>query len=443
MVPIITIIGRPNVGKSTLFNRLTRSKSALVVDLPGTTRDRNYGFGKIGEKSYIVVDTAGITDDVEQNKIVIKQINKAIVEAQVVLFVVDARAGLMPADLDVAKQLRKFNKKIILVVNKIDGVNVDTVSSDFFSLGFSKTIEISAKANKGINKLASEFINEFINELELDVTYELENQDSYIKVAIVGQPNAGKSTLINNILGEERVIVQDSPGTTRDSIYIPTKIGRYKYMLIDTAGVRRKARVKETIEKFSVLKTLQAIEDAQVVVLLIDAQKGIVEQDLKLVSSIIEAGRSLVLAINKWDSISKDSQNKLQKNIERELSFINFIKPMPISALHGSGIKKMFFAVVEAFESATKSVVTNKLSLLLEQAVAEHQPPLSSNGKRIKLRYAHLGGHLPFKIIIHGNQVNRLPDHYKKYLSSFFRERLQLQGTVVNIELKKSDNPYV
>ena len=439
MVPIITIIGRANVGKSSLFNRLTQSRAALVVDLPGTTMDRNYGVGKIGEKAYIIADTAGICADVNQNKTVIKQINNAIVEAEIVLFVVDAQSGLMPEDLDIAKQLRKFNKKIILVINKIDGVNINLVAGDFFSLGFSNVIEISAKANKGINKLASEFIGE----LQLDNISEHENQEPHIKVAIVGQPNVGKSTLINNILGEERLVVQDSPGTTRDSIYIPTQIGKHKYMLIDTAGVRRKARVKETLEKFSVLKTLQAIEDAQVVVLLIDAQKGIVEQDLKLVGSIITSGRSLVLVINKWDSINKDSQNRLQKNINKELSFINFIKPVAISALYGNGIKKIFPAVVEAFNSATKSVATNKLSLILEQAVSEHQPPLSSNGKRIKLRYAHLGGHLPFKIIIHGNQVDRLPDHYKKYLSNFFREKLQLKGTVVDIELKKSDNPYV
>ena len=439
MVPIITIIGRANVGKSSLFNRLTQSRAALVVDLPGTTMDRNYGVGKIGEEAYIIADTAGICADVNQNKTVIKQINNAIVEAEIVLFVVDAQSGLMPADLDIAKQLRKFNKKIILVINKIDGVNINLVAGDFFSLGFSNVIEISAKANKGINKLASEFIGE----LQLDNISEHENQEPHIKVAIVGQPNVGKSTLINNILGEERLVVQDSPGTTRDSIYIPTQIGKHKYMLIDTAGVRRKARVKETLEKFSVLKTLQAIEDAQVVVLLIDAQKGIVEQDLKLVGSIVTSGRSLVLVINKWDSINKDSQNRLQKNINKELSFINFIKPVAISALYGNGIKKIFPAIVEAFNSATKSVATNKLSLILEQAVSEHQPPLSSNGKRIKLRYAHLGGHLPFKIIIHGNQVDRLPDHYKKYLSNFFREKLQLKGTVVDIELKKSDNPYV
>jgi len=449
MLPVVTIIGRPNVGKSTLFNRLTKSKAALVVDLPGTTRDRNYGFGKIGEQSYIIVDTAGIHDNVEQNKIMIHQVEKAIVEAQIILFVVDAAAGLMSEDLELSAKLRKFSKKIILVINKIDGVNMDLVKIDFFRLGFNNIIEISAKANRGINKLADQFINEFkinnSNDINNEIVCsEIDNSadDGSIKVAIVGQPNVGKSTLVNNILGEERVVVFDSPGTTRDSIYIPTQFGMRKYMLIDTAGVRRKARVKETVEKFSVIKTLQAINDAQVVILLIDAQKGIVEQDLKLVDCIVTAGRSLVLAVNKWDSITKEDQKKLQKNIRDELHFVDFIKPVPISALYGTGIKKVFHAVLSAFESATMPVPTNKLSLLLEEAIAEHQPPLST-GRRIKLRYAHLGGHLPFRVIIHGTQVESLPLHYKKYLSSFYREKLQLHGTVVHIILKNSDNPYV
>jgi GTP-binding protein len=438
MLPVVTIIGRPNVGKSTLFNRLTKSKAALVIDLPGTTVDRNYGVGKIGESAYIVADTAGIHDDIAQNQLIIKQITKAILEAHLVLFVVDARDGLMPADLHVAKQLRKFSKKIILVINKIDGVNIDLAANDFFCLGFSRIIKISAKSNKGINQL----VDEFIQDLDLNEPLTQDHQNS-IKVAIVGQPNVGKSTLINNILNEERVVVQDRPGTTRDSIYIDTQVGKHQYTLIDTAGVRRKARVKETLEKFSVLKTLQAIHDAEVVVLLIDAQKGIVEQDLKLIQHITEAGRSLVLAINKFDSITKEEQIKLQKNIHKQLDFINFIKPISISALYGNGIKKMFKEIELAFESANAPIATNKLSILLEQAVSTHQPPVSSNGKRIKLRYAHLGGHLPFTIVIHGNQVDRLPEFYKKYLSNFFREKLHLRGTVVNIELKKSDNPYV
>ena len=446
MLPVVTIIGRPNVGKSTLFNRLTKSKAALVVDLPGTTRDRNYGFGKIGEHSYIVVDTAGINDEAEQNKVIITQIKKAIVEAKIILFVVDAAMGLMPEDLELAAKLRKFSKKVILVINKIDGINMDVAGIDFFRLGFNNVIEISAKANRGINQLGERFINEFDNNSEIiELSHnknENNNDNEYIKVAIVGQPNVGKSTLINNILGEERVVVFDSPGTTRDSIYIPTQFGKHKYMLIDTAGVRRRARIKETIEKFSVIKTLQAIDNAQIVVLLIDATKGIVEQDLKLVECVVTAGRSLVLAINKWDAINKENQKKLQKNIKDELHFIDFIKPVSISALYGTGVKKIFYEILKAFESATMPVATNKLTLLLEQAIVEHQPPLSK-GRRIKLRYAHLGGHLPFRIIIHGTQAESLPFHYKKYLSSFYREKLQLQGTVVDIILKNSDNPYV
>lgn len=442
MLPIVTIIGRPNVGKSTIFNRLTKSKAALVVDLPGTTRDRNYGFGKIGEYSYIVTDTAGVDDAVEQNKVIIAQIKKAIIESQIILFIVDAAMGLMPEDLELAKKLRKFSKKVILVINKIDGINMDVAGIDFFRLGFNNIIEISAKANRGMNQLGEMIINELSEELPEENVKHNPEYSEYIKVAIVGQPNVGKSTLINNILGEERVVVFDSPGTTRDSIYIPTQFGKHKYMLIDTAGVRRRSRIKETIEKFSVIKTLQAIDNSEIVVLLIDAAKGIVEQDLKLIECVVTAGRSLVLAINKWDIINKEDQKKLLKKIKEELHFIDFIKPIAISALHGVGVKKIFHAVLQAFESATIPVATNKLTLLLEQAINEHQPPLSK-GRRIKLRYAHLGGHLPFQIIIHGNQVESLPLHYKKYLSSFYREKLQLQGTVVNIILKNSDNPYI
>ncbi len=455
MLPVVTIIGRPNVGKSTIFNRLTKTKAALVVDLPGTTRDRNYGFGKVGDNKYIVVDTAGINDEAEQNNIIINQVKKAIAEARIILFVVDATMGLMAEDLDLAKKLRKFSKKVILVINKIDGVNMEIASLDFFRLGFENIIEISAKANRGINKLGERFINEFSTDSKINNSCDIsdiivddsdknhsEEYPEHIKVAIIGQPNVGKSTLINNILGEERVVVFDSPGTTRDSIYIPTQIGQHKYMLIDTAGVRRRSRIKDIVEKFSVIKTLQAIDHAQVVILLIDAQKGLVEQDLKLVECIVSAGRSIVIAVNKWDTITKDKQKKLQKNIQEELHFIYFIKPVPISALYGTGIRKVFNEVLAAFKSSIMPVATNKLSLLLQQAIEEHQPPLSK-GRRIKLRYAHLGGHLPFTIIIHGTQAESVPMQYKKYLSSFYREKLQLHGTMVNIVFKNSDNPYV
>ena len=441
MLPVVAIIGRPNVGKSTLFNRLTKSKAALVVDLPGTTRDRNYGFGSIGDQKYIIIDTAGVDYDAEQNNLIINQVQKAIIESQIILFVVDATAGVLPEDLDLAKKLRKFSKKVILVINKIDGINIDVVGLDFFRLGFNNIMHISAKANRGINKLNDSFVNEF-NNVFCDNLANVSEYQNHIKVAIVGQPNVGKSTLVNSILGENRVVVFDSPGTTRDSIYIPTQVGNQQYVIIDTAGVRKKARIKETIEKFSVIKTMEAIEDAQIVILLIDAFKGLVEQDLKLVECILNAGRSLVIAINKWDMIAKNDQKKLQNNIKKELHFIDFITPIPISALQGIGVKKIFHEVTKVFKSATIEVATNKLTLLLQQAIQEHQPPLNK-GRRIKLRYAHLGGHMPFKVIIHGNQVESLPLHYQKYLSSFFREKLQLHGTQVHIILKNSDNPYV
>lgn len=437
MLPVVTIIGRPNVGKSSLFNRLTNSRAALVLDVPGTTVDRNYGIGKIDEQHYIVVDTAGIEYDIKQNPVIIKQIHAAIIEAQVVLFVVDAQEGLTIEDIQIAKLLRKFSKKITLVINKIDKVNPDIAANDFFSLGFNSIIKISAKANKKITTL----VNEFITQLKIDGAPQ-EPLNS-IKVAIIGQPNVGKSTLINNILKEDRLVVQDKPGTTRDSIYINTCIDQQLYTLIDTAGVRHKAKVKDILEKFSVIKTLEAIYDAQVVVLLIDAIKGVVEQDLKLVENIVNAGRSLVIAVNKFDSVNKEQQRMLAKSINRKLEFINFIKPINISALHGRGIKKLFAAILTTFKSSTIKVTTNKLSKLLERAILEHQPPVATNGRRIKLRYAHLGGHSPFTVVVHGNQVDKLPENYKKYLSNFFRNNLDLQGTIVKVELKKSENPYI
>jgi GTP-binding protein len=444
MLPTVTIIGRPNVGKSTLFNKLTKTKSALVVDFPGTTVDRNYGLAKINEQSCIVIDTAGIDDDAATHQSMLKQTKQAITEANLVLFMVNAQDGLMAEDLDLAKILRKFSKKVILVINKTDRVNIDQVKLDFYQLGFDNIEQIVAKSNRGISKL-SDRISEIINPdgKIIQVDPSLENAAA-IKVAIVGQPNVGKSTLINTILAEERVVACDNPGTTRDSIYIPTNISGQDYVLIDTAGVRRKAKVKQVVEKFSALKTLQAINDAEVAVMLIDATVGIVEQDLRIINIIIDRGASLIIAINKWDKINQEDRKQLQKNIKRKLEFLDFIQPVPISALYAKGVHKIFKEVLAVFKSATKTVATNKLSELLAQAVQLHQPPLAKSTKRrIKLRYAHLGGHFPFQIIIHGAQVDSLGGHYRRYLSNFFREQLNLKGTVVQLTFKNSHNPYV
>ena len=447
MLPVVTIIGRPNVGKSTLFNRLTNTKDALVVDLPGTTRDRNYGIGNIGNQQYILIDTPGVDNQIDHKDPITSQVKKAIIDSQIILFIVDASAGIMAGDLDLSKRLRKFSKKVILVVNKIDGVNTN-LALDFFKLGFNNVVQISAKANRGINNLINELINYSDSELFLDIdnTKNLSHIDfgleESIKVAIVGQPNVGKSTLINTILGEERVVVFDNPGTTRDSISISTIFGKHKYTLIDTAGVRKKGKVKETLEKFSIIKTMESIKKASVVILLIEAKKGLVEQDFKLIDFIFKSGRSLVFAINKWDTINKIDQKKLLLNIKKDLIPIDFVNPTPIVAVKGTGIKKLFKEIILAFKSANLAVSTNKLNLLLQEAIASNQLPLSK-GRRIKLRYAHLGGYLPFRIIVHGTQAESLPDHYKKYLSNFFRQALQLYGTVVHIILKNSKNPYV
>ena len=460
MLPVVAIIGRANVGKSTLFNCLTNSRAALVFDLPGTTIDRNYAIAKIADERYILVDTAGIEDRIDKSNIntnlIIAQINKAIQEATLVLLVMDPKSGITPEDVMIAKYLRKSNKKIILVINKIDGYNQETVQLDFFSLGFAEIVTIAAKYNRGINKLKNEIGQHLDSSItnngkllesgKINSPISVDNADDKskdaLKVAIVGQPNVGKSTLINNILGEERVVVQDRPGTTRDSIYIPATISNQEYLWIDTAGLRRKVKVKDPLEKFSAIKTLQAISNAIVVILLIDATKGLVEQDLKLIDIIVKAGRSLVVAVNKWDLIEVANRKKMLKALTTNLEFIDYIDVITISALNPKSVKKIFPALLKAYRAAMLSVTTNKLTLLLQQAIQTHQPPLS-NGRRIKLRYAHLGGHLPYRIVIHGNQVESLSNNYKKYLSSFYQKELNLYGTPVHIICKNTNNPYV
>lgn len=452
MSTVITIIGKPNVGKSTLFNRLTKTQAALVYDLPGTTIDRNYGIVEIAGDFYILIDTAGITGTKLEDILFIKQVEQAINESHIILFLVDAATGITTQDLNLAKKLRKFNRKLILVINKIDGINLDLARADFFKFGFVNFIEISAKYNRGINNLKNALATHVhtdynvITQLKGEEADEEAKDNCYvdlpIKVAIIGQPNVGKSTLINNILKEDRVIVLDQPGTTRDSIYIPTQFGKDKYVLIDTAGIRKKSKIKDPLEKFSVIKSLQAINDSQVTVLLIDACKGIVEQDLKLIKCIITSGKGLVIAINKWDLIPEREHSKLLKKIKISLEFINFIEPIKISGLYGIGIKKFFHAILKVFKSATEEISTNKLTLLLKEAVSLNQPSIVK-GRRIKLRYAHLGGHFPFRIIIHGNQATNVPLHYKRYLSNFYREKLLLNGIVVEIIFKNSNNPYV
>jgi GTPase len=438
MLPVIAIVGRPNVGKSTLFNKLTLSRDALVHDFPGVTRDRQYGEGRVGSKPFIVIDTGGLAGEkLGLNAKMADQAWLAIDESDYVLFLVDAKVGLTSLDIDLLNQLRKLNKRVTLVVNKIDGVNLESIEGEFQYLGFAHIAYISAVHSKGIQTL----ITDVLKDAPEPPDEPLDSDDPSIRVAIVGRPNAGKSTLINRILGEERVVAFDQPGTTTTSIFVPFERHGRQYTLIDTAGVRRKSRVEDAVEKFSVIKTLQAIEQAHVVLVMIDAHAGLAEQDLRLIGFVIESGRSLVIAINKWDGLSTYDRQIIKTEIDKRLGFADFARLHTISALHGTGVGLLYDFIDEAYASATLKLSTNQTTQLLEKAIATHQPPLV-NGRRIKLRYAHMGGQNPPRIIIHGNQVDKVPDSYKRYLINYFRETLKVIGTPIKVEFKGGDNPY-
>ncbi|MEC9313395.1 MAG: ribosome biogenesis GTPase Der [Pseudomonadota bacterium] len=446
MKPVIALVGRPNVGKSTIFNRLTRSRDALVADFAGLTRDRIYGTVREEGLDFILIDTGGLTDQSDNMaELMRKQAQLAIDEADLVLFVVDGRAGLMPADHDIAQQLRNQGKPIRLVINKTEGEQRELVAAEFYALGLGEPLVISATQGRGITAVFSEIRSAIpeaeVVELSEEELTEAEDEIDDIRLAVLGRPNVGKSTLINRLLGEERVVAFDEPGTTRDSIHIPFEKDGVNYTLIDTAGVRRRSKVSEKLEKFSVLKTLQALEDANVVMLVLDAHEGIVEQDLHLAGLIVESGRAVVLAVNKWDGLEKSEREWVAANVERRLPFMNFAKTHFISALHGSGVGLLLKSVRQAYQSAMTKVPTSRLTRVLEDAVADHPPPLV-RGRRIKFRYAHLGGKNPPRIIIHGNQTESTPNSYKRYLENTFREVLKLQGTPVMIEFKTSENPY-
>lgn len=407
MIPVIALVGRPNVGKSTLFNRITRTQDALVADFPGLTRDRQYGDAVFENKPFIVVDTGGVgVDDLAVDALMSKQSAIALNEADYVFFLVDARSGLTAVDHSIAAELRKTGKQIHLVVNKTDGLETDIALAEFQALGFSHIHGISATHGHGMSALLHEITATF------PPFQPIESEPNAIKIAFVGRPNVGKSTLINRILGEERVVVYDMPGTTRDSIAIPFIRDQRDYVLIDTAGIRRRSRVDEKIEKFSVIKTLQAIKESHVCLMLLDAKEGVTEQDLHLLGFIIESGKALVIAINKWDGLTEDHKESIKQALSRRLHFVNFAPLRFISALHGSGVGGLFKDINTAYASATQTFSTPKLTRLLQELVSKHMPPLV-NGRRIKLRYAHTGGQNPPLIVIHGNQVNALPEAYK------------------------------
>ncbi|MDO6564874.1 ribosome biogenesis GTPase Der [Amphritea sp. 1_MG-2023] len=438
MLPVIALVGRPNVGKSTLFNRLTKSRDALVADYSGLTRDRKYGEGRLGDRDYIVVDTGGISGDEDGiDYKMAEQSLMAIEEADIVLFLVDGRAGLNPADEMIADHLRRSEKESYLIVNKTDGLDPEVALSDFYGLGLSEPLPIAASHGRGVTQL----VEHVLADIPLRDELEEEEHQRQKKIAIVGRPNVGKSTLVNRILGEDRVVVFDQAGTTRDSIYIPFERDEEPYTLIDTAGIRRRKNVTEAVEKFSIIKTLRAINDANVVVLVIDAREGVSEQDLHLLGYVLDAGRSLVIAINKWDGMTGDEKEEVREQLRRRLEFVSFARMHFISALHGSGVGNLFASVDEAYGFAMTKWATNKLTRLLEDIVADHQPPMV-NGNRIKLRYAHQGGSNPPIIVIHGNQTSALPGSYKRYLENKFTKVLGIKGTPLRFEFKSSDNPF-
>jgi len=437
MIPVIALVGRPNVGKSTLFNRLTKTRDALVANYAGLTRDRKYGEADMFGRRFMVVDTGGISGDEEGiDSAMADQSLLAIEEADIVFFMVDCRAGLTPTDESIARHLRVQGKKTYLVANKIDGLDPDVALAPFYELGLAEIFPTTATHGRGVKSMMTRVLEE-IPPAEAEV----EEESRGIKMAIVGRPNVGKSTLVNRLLGEERVVVYDQPGTTRDSVYINYERFGKPYTIIDTAGVRRRKNVKLSVEKFSIVKTLQAIDDANVVILVMDASEGIVDQDLHLLGSAIDAGRALVVALNKWDGLDDSHKTYVKNELERRLRFIDFADIHFISALHGTGVGHLYQSVEKAYHSATDKLSTNHLTRILEDAVKEHQPPMIGS-HRIKLRYAHAGGQNPPIIVIHGNQTSSVPNHYVRYLEKTFRRALDLHGTPIRIEFKSSENPF-
>lgn len=442
MKPVIALVGRPNVGKSTLFNRLTRSRDALVADLPGLTRDRHYGEGRIGERPFLVIDTGGFEPVAKEGIMheMAKQTKQAVAEADIVVFIVDGRQGLTPHDKTITDFLRRSGRPVMLVVNKSEGMKYTSVTAEFYELGLGDPYVISAAHGDGVMDLVDEALDLAFAQ-QTSPQEMLDEQDRGIRIAIVGRPNVGKSTLVNTLLGEERVIAFDMPGTTRDSIEIPFERDGRRYSLIDTAGIRKRGKVFEAIEKFSVVKTLQSISEANVVILLLDAQQDISEQDAHIAGFILESGRALVVGINKWDGLTSDRRDEIKIDLDRKLSFLSFAKFHFVSALKSTGIAQMMKSVDAAYAAATANLPTPKLTRALLEAV-EHQQPRRKGSIRPKLRYAHQGGQNPPVIVIHGNALEAIDANYKRYLEKHFRETFSLVGTPLRIELRSGKNPF-
>ncbi len=442
MKPVIALVGRPNVGKSTLFNRLTRSRDALVADLPGLTRDRHYGEGRMGERPFLVIDTGGFEPVAKEGIMheMAKQTRQAVAEADIVIFIVDGRQGMTPHDKTITDFLRKSGRSVMLVVNKAEGMRYSAVTADFYELGLGDPYVISAAHGDGVMDLVDEALNLALAQKPADEEPAVDLGKS-IKIAIVGRPNVGKSTLVNTLLGEERVIAFDMPGTTRDSIEIPFERGGQQYTLIDTAGIRRRGKVFEAIEKFSVVKTLQSISEANVVLLLLDAQQDISEQDAHIAGFVLESGRALVVGVNKWDGLTSSRRDEIKIDLDRKLDFLSFAKFHFISALKSTGVDQLMKSIHSAYVAAMSDLSTPKLTRALIEAV-EHQQPRRKGSIRPKLRYAHQGGMNPPIVVIHGNSLDAIDDNYKRFLEKHFRDTFALIGTPLRIEFRSGKNPF-
>ena len=436
MLPVIALVGRPNVGKSTLFNVLTGTRDAIVADVPGLTRDRQYGFGRLGPVPYVVIDTGGLIENPRGIEAQMRaQTQRAVAEADRLIFLADARAGLSPQDQFVARELRRSGKPVTLALNKAEGLDADTVAADFHGLGFGEPVTIAASHSSGCEDLMARVLDGFVAEPPES------DEAGTIRIAIIGRPNVGKSTLVNRLLGEERVIASEEPGTTRDSILVPFERDGRRFLLIDTAGVRRRAKVEDVVERASVAKTLQAIDEAHVVILVLDAHDTVAEQDASVLGLALERGRALVIAVNKWDGIPAEQREQIHRQLALKLDFVPFAPLHFISARHGSGVGELMHSTVRAYEAAMRTMATRELTRTLEHALSVHQPPLV-RGRRIKLRYAHQGGRNPPRIVIHGNQTAAVPDAYTRYLANVFRKTYDLFATPVFIEYRTDANPY-
>ncbi len=438
MLPAIALVGRPNVGKSTLFNQLTGSRDALVADFPGLTRDRRYGFGKHEGKQFLVIDTGGLGSDTDELSVLAaEQTHIALEEADAVVLVVDYKEGLTAADERIVDQLRTSNKPVTVAVNKSEGLNPEIAAAEFHAVGLGNPVSIAALHRRGISELMAQVLLPF--EFAEETAAAPSGDGPH--VAVVGRPNVGKSTLINRLLGTARLVTSAEPGTTRDSVFVPCERGDNKFVLVDTAGIRRRARVNESIEKFSVVQSLRAIEDAGVVIVLIDAREGITDQDLHLIGLVVDRGRALTIGVNKWDNMTLTQRRQVDAQIDRKLEFVAFARINHLSALHGSGIDDVIDAALAAYEASGREFPTPRLNEILERALTAHPPPLVA-GRRTRLRYAHQGGRYPPIIVVHGNRAERLPAHYKRYLTNTFRRALKLEGAALRLEYKSGDNPY-